>query len=95
MRARILMAALAAIPMAVSAHADTPASPYTGQQTRSIKALSPGDIDELRKGGGMGLAKAAETWLRMQLAYDLWHAEQRAGDLNVTRFRAPPTLAPC
>jgi len=60
MRARILMAALAAIPMAVSAHADTPASPYTGQQTRSIKALSPEDIDELRKGAGMGLAKAAE-----------------------------------
>ena len=60
MRARILMAALTAIPMAVSAHADTPASPYTGQQTRSIKALSPEDIDELRKGAGMGLAKAAE-----------------------------------
>ena len=38
------MAALAAIPMAVSAHADTPASPYTGQQTRSIKALSPEDM---------------------------------------------------
>ncbi len=37
----------------------------------------------------------AETWLRMQLAYDLWHAEQSAGDLNVTRFRAPPTPAPC
>ena len=54
------MAALAAIPMAVSAHADTPASPYCGQQTRSIKALSPEDIDELRNGAGMGLAKAAE-----------------------------------
>jgi antitoxin HigA-1 len=31
----------------------------------------------------------AETWLRMQLAYDLWQAEQRAGDLKVTRFPAP------
>jgi antitoxin HigA-1 len=37
----------------------------------------------------------AETWLRMQLAYDLWHAEQRTGDLKVTRFRAPPSPAPC
>jgi addiction module HigA family antidote len=37
----------------------------------------------------------AETWLRMQLAYDLWQAEQRTGDLKVTRFPAPPTPAPC
>jgi addiction module HigA family antidote len=37
----------------------------------------------------------AETWLRMQLAYDLWQAEQRTGDLKVTRFRAPPSPAPC
>src|ERR1700751_1769172 len=37
----------------------------------------------------------AETWLRMQLAYDLWHAEQRTGDLRVTRSRAPPSPAPC
>jgi Spy/CpxP family protein refolding chaperone len=60
MRARILMAALAAIPGAISAHADTPASPYAGQQTRAIKALSPEDIEELRTGSGMGLARAAE-----------------------------------
>lgn len=37
----------------------------------------------------------AETWLRMQLAYDLWQAEQRAGDLKVKRFPAPSTPAPC
>jgi len=37
----------------------------------------------------------AETWLRMQLACDLWQAEQRTGDLKVTRFRAPPSPAPC
>ena len=60
MRARILMAALAAIPMGISAHADTPANPYAGQQARSIKALSPENIDELRTGAGMGLAKPAE-----------------------------------
>jgi hypothetical protein len=62
MRARILMAALAAIPAAISAHADTPAGPYAGQQTRAIKALSPEDIDELRTGAGIGLSKAAELY---------------------------------
>jgi addiction module HigA family antidote len=32
-----------------------------------------------------------ETWLRLQMQYDLWHAEQRAGSMKVTRFpeRAP------
>jgi Spy/CpxP family protein refolding chaperone len=37
-----------------------PANPYAGQQSRSIKALSDEDIAALRKGEGMGLAKAAE-----------------------------------
>lgn len=41
------------------------------------------------------LGSTAETWLRMQLAYDLWQAEQRAGDLKVTRFPAPSNPAPC
>ena len=34
----------------------------------------------------------AETWLKMQLEYDLWQAKQRAGNLKVTRFANP---APC
>jgi len=34
--------------------------PYTGQQMRTIKALSDDDIAALRKGDGMGMAKAAE-----------------------------------
>ncbi len=34
----------------------------------------------------------AETWLFMQLEYDLWQAKQRAGNLKVTRFASP---APC
>lgn len=34
--------------------------PYAGQQGRSIKALSDDDIAALRKGEGMGMAKAAE-----------------------------------
>lgn len=36
------------------------ASPYAGEQTREIKSLSPDDIAELRRGGGWGLARAAE-----------------------------------
>jgi addiction module HigA family antidote len=28
----------------------------------------------------------AETWLRMQVAFDLWQAQQRTTDLRVTRF---------
>ena len=35
-------------------------SPYAGQQSRSIKALSEGDIAALQNGDGMGMAKAAE-----------------------------------
>jgi deoxycytidylate deaminase len=36
------------------------ASPYAGRETRLIKSLSPEDIAELRRGGGWGLARAAE-----------------------------------
>lgn len=36
------------------------ASKYAGEEKRSVKSLSPDDITELRKGGGWGLAKAAE-----------------------------------
>lgn len=39
---------------------DHAASPYAGQETRAIKSLSADDIAELRRGGGWGLAKAAE-----------------------------------
>ena len=35
-------------------------SPYAGQQSRQIKALSDADIEELRAGRGWGFAKAAE-----------------------------------
>ncbi len=28
----------------------------------------------------------AESWLRNQMTYDLWHARQRASQINVTRF---------
>jgi hypothetical protein len=39
---------------AILAYADTGSSPYAGQQTRAIKALSSEDIEELRAGAGMG-----------------------------------------
>jgi hypothetical protein len=35
-------------------------SPYAGQENREIKSLSAEDLGELRRGGGWGLAKAAE-----------------------------------
>lgn len=35
-------------------------TPYAGMQNRAIKSLSDNDIDELRRGGGWGLALAAE-----------------------------------
>ena len=35
-------------------------SPYAGEQTRPIKALSEGEVTQLLNGHGMGLARAAE-----------------------------------
>ena len=31
-------------------------------------------------------AGTPETWLRLQMQYDLWQAEQRAGSIKVSRF---------
>lgn len=36
------------------------ASPYAGEQSRAIKSLSRDDIDQLQRGAGWGLARAAE-----------------------------------
>jgi Spy/CpxP family protein refolding chaperone len=55
---RIAAVLLLAVLVAPAVRADT--SPYAGEQGRTIKALSPGEIDDLRTGRGMGLAKAAE-----------------------------------
>jgi hypothetical protein len=44
----------------ISAGAGAPVSPYAGQQTREIKALSAQEIDDLLNARGMALAKAAE-----------------------------------
>lgn len=57
-----LAALLAFIPgTAIAQHGGHGISPsYAGQETRDIKSLSAEDIAELRRGGGWGLARAAE-----------------------------------
>ena len=45
------------VAVAAAAHTD---SPYVGQETRDIKALSPQDIEDYLHGRGLGYAKAAE-----------------------------------
>ena len=56
---RSLSIVLALLVATLPALANSP-SPYAGEHQRQIKALSPGEIDDLRNGRGMGLAKAAE-----------------------------------
>lgn len=41
-------------------HSHVTQTPYAGMQSRAIKSLSDNDINELRRGGGWGLALAAE-----------------------------------
>ena len=41
-------------------HADATLSPYAGAEQRGIKSLSAEDVEELERGGGWGLALAAE-----------------------------------
>lgn len=31
---------------------------------------------------------SAESWLNQQMQYDLWHAEQRRGEINVKKLSA-------
>jgi Spy/CpxP family protein refolding chaperone len=62
-RTALIMATLFAInpALATETHREhVHASPYAGEKTREIKALSQADVDELLRGGGWGLAKAAE-----------------------------------
>src|SRR5712672_2231941 len=60
MKPRTALLALVACLLAGSPLADSSPSPYAGQQTRPIKALSEEDIAALLNGEGMGMAKAAE-----------------------------------
>lgn len=55
---RTLLACMLAL-LTVSTTADSQ-SPYVGQESREIKALSPQEISDYLSGKGMRLAKAAE-----------------------------------
>jgi len=61
---KIALFALAILAFGVTAQAgqtkNSQASRYAGEEKQSIKSLSPDDIAELRRGGGWGLARAAE-----------------------------------
>ena len=58
----LAVAAVAAVADEAGHGADhaAPETPYAGQQTREIASLSADDLAELRRGGGWGLARAAE-----------------------------------
>ncbi len=45
--------------------------------------ISPEMAIRLEKAFG----SSARHWMQLQLNYDLWHAEQRAGDLDVERLQ--------
>ncbi len=57
---RIPLPVLLALLVPLVAAAQHQHSPYAGQQQRSVKALSPAEIQMYHEGHGMGLAKAAE-----------------------------------
>lgn len=44
--------------------------------------VSPEMAIRLDKAFGGG----AESWLRQQMQYDLWNAQQKAGEINVRRY---------
>jgi hypothetical protein len=55
-----MLAVTLVLPLAAAATETPSAGPYAGEEGRAIKSLSAEDIAELRRGGGWGLAKAAE-----------------------------------
>ncbi len=71
------------------------ASPYAGQQTREIKALSPAQTADLLAGKGMELAKAAELngypgpmhTLELATQLDLSTAQKQASEALMTRHK--------
>lgn len=57
----LLLALALCLPLSTLAqHSHGAQTPYAGMQNRAIKSLSDNDIHELRRGGGWGLALAAE-----------------------------------
>ncbi len=58
---KLLLAIAIGIPLSAPAqHNHAAQAPFAGMQNRAIKSLSEDDIKELRRGGGWGLALAAE-----------------------------------
>jgi len=60
MKCILLTILFAVISVSAIAQGHSGHSAYAGQQDRAIKSLSQEDIKELERGGGWGLAKAAE-----------------------------------
>ena len=60
MGGRWLIAAAGLLIGAPAGDAAPPSSPYAGQETRPIKALSEDEVRDYLAGSGMGFAKAAE-----------------------------------
>lgn len=60
MKLAVLVCVFSSFGLYPAASQAAPASAYAGQETRGIKALSAEEVDDLRAGKGMGLAKAAE-----------------------------------
>lgn len=56
----LLLALALCIPASPMAQHNHATAPYAGMQNRAIKSLSDSDLNELRRGGGWGLALAAE-----------------------------------
>ena len=90
------------IPLSISAqHNHGVQTPYAGMQNRAIKSLSDNDIKELRRGGGWGLAVAAELngmpgpahmlELKDQIALNLDQVAKTQALLDDMRKAAIPT----
>ena len=60
MKSKLSLVLLFIFVTSMSVFAETYTSKYVGEENRKIKSLSPNDVEELKKGGGWGLAKAAE-----------------------------------
>ena len=89
MRFALVMVLLPTIAIAQS-HGTLP-SDYVGEETRLIKSLSGQDLEEIARGGGWGLARAAElngvpgpTHL-LELADDIGLTEQQRSDIEAIR----------
>jgi hypothetical protein len=63
-------------------------SKYAGEEGRAIKSLSSADIEELRRGGGWGLAKAAELngvpgpVHLLELKYEIPLSDEQVGSIS-------------